>query len=300
MSFPESHKIDRGLNWRQMETLEEQVPLPGAATVEEEQSSNEVEAIEEIDIAELSTKNKRKVWKEYEEKWLLEALRDAKANGEFDPLSPAAWKADFDKFRRIVKKIQDAHSKPKAVEENGCTVVYRKFTWQAESTRNKWKNLIKDFRNLKRLERTHTGGGEVEYCKHEQLLSEISPKTDPSITPVELVESGKGVVATIVNEDAKGKEKKSVDKPDNGDKPETARKRRRDEQTAMNKKLGLLIDRQLSSDSHNSGNSVTIEIQRAQLKLKRQENKINTMGLLKELTRKEQQDLEDRANAFLE
>ncbi len=59
-----------------------------------------------------------------------------------------------------------------------------------------------------------------------------------------------GLVSTTVNEDTK--RKVSGDEPENGDKPRSARKRKQQERNAINKKIGLLIDRQLSFNGQKS------------------------------------------------
>ena len=95
---------------------------------------------------------------------LVSTLGDLKANGIDTSLPSVLMRAD------VGEKLQEA------LKANGVK-------WTVKQCRDKFKNVLKDYRKQMRLCKIHTGGGEAPVVPFEVEMARIVSSTEPAIQP---------------------------------------------------------------------------------------------------------------------
>ena len=149
----------------------------------------------------------------------------------------------------------------------------------------KWEKLKSSWITAKRVQIKAPGGGVPPPIKNDDMYLNIILLTHALLNPLKLVESSNGVVKTTTNEVAQAMEN-APKKP--------ANKRKQEEAATMNKKMNLLLDKELSSEFKQD--SIKSDLAKAM----QQANRLKAMELTKGLIKDDIRLMKEDADFLLE
>ena len=219
----------------------------------------------------VEAKPSRSRWEPRFVEWVLQAFGKAKADERYDVMLPSDWKSKENLIKEDLDKIKQEHDD---------------YPWIAvKPVKTKWNTLRAAYTQAKRAQLLHTGGGEMEEIENEELFKNIIPDTHATVTPAQLVQSGQGVVSVTDNAVAQELEKQTNN---------TGRARREAEDRELKKRIKLICDKELESNS--SGSVANDQL----AKVQERANLLKAMELTKGMSVTDIEAMKTNANLLFE